>query len=118
MRDLLDRGLIVSAGSDFHSGVVTTDNPFVPIYFYLTRKSRSGEVIRGEQKISRQEALRVSTYNYAYTTFEEKVKGSIEAGKLADFLILSSDILSVPDEDILSIHPVATYVGGRLVYAK
>jgi predicted amidohydrolase YtcJ len=117
MRELLDHHLVVSAGSDFLGGAGSLDNPFVPIYFYVTRKTRSGEVIGPEQKISRQEALRVSTINYAYTTFEEKLKGSIEPGKLADFLILSEDILTVPDEQILSIHPLATYVGGRKVFA-
>jgi predicted amidohydrolase YtcJ len=117
MRDLLDHHLIVSAGSDFLGGQSSSDNPFIPIYFYVTRRTSQGDVINGGQKISREEALRVSTNNYAYMTFEEKVKGSIESGKLADFLILSDDILTVPEEKILSIHPLATYVGGRKVYA-
>jgi predicted amidohydrolase YtcJ len=117
MRQLLDHRLVVSAGSDFLGGAGSLDNPFVPIYFYVTRKTRNGEVIGPEEKITRQEALRVSTINYAYTTFEEKVKGSIEPGKLADFVILSDDILTIPDERILSIHPLATYVGGRKVFA-
>jgi predicted amidohydrolase YtcJ len=117
MRDLLDHGLVVSAGSDFQSGIVTSDNPFVPIYFYVTRKTKDGAVVGPEQKISRAEALRVSTYNYAYTTFEEKLKGSIEPGKLADFVVLSDDVLTVPEDKILAVRPLATYVGGRDVYA-
>ena len=116
VRDLLDHHLVVSAGSDFLGAAAPVDNPFVPIYFYVTRKTRNGEVIGPEEKISREEALRVSTINYAYTTFEEKLKGSIEPGKLADFLILSDDILTVPEERILSVHPLATYVGGRKVF--
>jgi predicted amidohydrolase YtcJ len=116
MRDFLDHHVVVSAGSDFQSITVTSDNPFIPIYFYVTRKTKEGEVIGPEQKISRAEALRVSTYNHAYTTFEEKLKGSIEPGKLADFLILSDDLLTVPDEKILSIRPLATFVGGQQVY--
>lgn len=117
MRELLDHHLVVSAGSDFLGGAGSLDNPFVPFYFYVTRQTRNGGVIGPEEKISRQEALRVSTINYAYTTFEEKLKGSIEPGKLADFLILSDDILTVPEEKILSIHALATYVGGRKVFA-
>jgi predicted amidohydrolase YtcJ len=117
MRELLDHHLVVCAGSDFLGGAGSLDNPFVPIYFYVTRKTRNGVVIGPEEKISREEALRVSTINYAYTTFEEKVKGSIEPGKLADFLVLSDDILAVADERIPAIRPLATYVGGRKVFA-
>jgi predicted amidohydrolase YtcJ len=118
MRDSLDHHVVVSAGSDFQSITVTSDNPFIPIYFYVTRKTKGGEVIGPEQKISRTEALRVSTYNNAYTTLEETLKGSIEPGKLADFLILSDDVLTVPEDKILSIRPLATYVGGRQVYGE
>jgi predicted amidohydrolase YtcJ len=75
-------------------------------------------VLDGAEKISREQALRVSTINTAYLTFEEDVKGSIEPGKLADFLILSQDILTGPDEQIRSIQPLATYVGGRKVFSR
>ena len=118
VRSLIDRGVIVSAGSDFQNGPSSSDNPFIPIYFYVTRKTSNGEVVDPSEKITRAEALRVSTYNYAYMTFEEKLKGSLEPGKLADFLILSDDILTVPEEKILSIRPLATYIGGRQVYGE
>jgi predicted amidohydrolase YtcJ len=114
VRDMLDRGLIVSTGSDWGAG--TTNNPFVPFYFNVTRKTEEGLVIGAAQRISRTEALRVSTINNAYLTYEEKVKGSIEPGKLADFVILSQDILTVPEEQIRSTKPVATYVGGQRVF--
>jgi predicted amidohydrolase YtcJ len=74
-------------------------------------------VLGGAQKISRQEALRVEAYNNAYLTYEENIKGSIEPGKLADFLVLSDDLLTVPEEEILSIKPLATYVGGKKVFS-
>ena len=118
VRSLIDRGVIVSAGSDFQNGPTSSDNPFIPIYFYVTRRTSSGQIVDPSQKISRAEALRVSTYNYAYMTFEEELKGSLEPGKLADFLILSDDVLTVPEEKILSIRPLATYVGGRQVYGE
>jgi len=116
MRELLDHHVVVSGGSDFVDENGPSDNPFIPIYFFVTRKTRTGAVRDPEQKISRAEALRVSTYNFAYTTFEEARKGSIEPGKLADFVILSDDVLTVPEEQILAIHALATYVGGRQVY--
>ena len=116
MREMLDHHLIVNAGSDWGGGPVT--NPFIPIYFYVTRKTEDGTVLDPTQKISREEALRVSTINTAYVTFEEQVKGSIESGKLADFLILSQDILTVPEEQIRSIQSLATYVGGRKVFSR
>jgi len=114
MRDMLDRGLIVTAGSDWAGGPI--NNPFIPFYFYVTRKTEEGLVIGAAQRISRTEALRVSTINNAYLTYEEKIKGSIEPGKLADFVILSRDILTVPEEQIRSTQPVATYVGGQKVF--
>jgi len=118
VRELLDAGLVVSAGSDFFGSTMNVPNsPLLPIYFYVTRRTRSGTVVGPDQKISREQALRVSTVNYAYTTFEENLKGSIEPAKLADFVILSGDVLTVPDDQILSLRPLATYVGGLKVFA-
>ena len=114
MRELLDQGLVVSGGSDWPGA---PNNPFVNIYYYVTRKTRDAGTVGAGQKISRLEALRVMTLNNAYLTFEEKTKGSIEAGKLADFVILSDDLLTVPEDRILTIKPLATYVGGRKVYS-
>jgi predicted amidohydrolase YtcJ len=120
LRDMLDRHLIVVAGSDY--GGPTADDPhpndpFQKFYYYVTRKTKDGTVIGPQEAISREEALRMFTVNSAYATFEEKVKGSIEAGKLADFVILSQDLMTVPDDKILSTHALATYVGGRKVFS-
>ena len=82
----------------------------------MSRKTRDGRVLGPQEKISREEALRIATYNNAFATWEEKVKGSIEAGKLADFLVLSGDFMTIPEDEILKLHPLATYVGGRKVY--
>ena len=113
----MDRGIIVTGGSDW-GGNSNSNNPFGNIYFYVTRRSMEGEVVGAAQKISRTEALRVETINNAYLTFEEKVKGSIEVGKLADFVILSQDIMTVPEEQIPAITPLATYVGAKRVYSR
>jgi predicted amidohydrolase YtcJ len=117
IKEFMDRGIIVTGGSDW-GGNSDSNNPFANIYFYVTRRSMQGEVAGAAQKISRTEALRVETINNAYLTFEEKIKGSIEAGKLADFVILSQDIMTVPEEQIRNITPLATYVGGKKAYSS
>jgi len=70
-----------------------------------------------QERISREEALRVYTINNARLTFEENLKGSIEPGKLADLVVLAADYLSIPEKQIESLKPVATIVGGRFVYS-
>jgi predicted amidohydrolase YtcJ len=116
MRELLDHHVIVGTGSDWPGD--GPDSMFVNMGFYVTRKTKDGKISGAAQKISREEALRVATYNNAYITFEEDEKGSIEAGKLADFLILDKDILAVPEDEIASILPLATYVGGQKVFSR
>lgn len=115
MRDLLDHGLVVAGGSDWPGA---PNNPFLNIYYYVTRQTQQLGPLGLAQRITRQEALRVMTLNNAYLTFEEGVKGSLESGKLADFVILSADLLGVPEEKIRDIGAVATYVGGRQVYSR
>ncbi len=109
VREWLDHGLIVSSGSDWPG---PDNNPFLAIYFYVSRHAHGYGPIGLGQKVTRAEALRMATVNNAYMTFEETVKGSIEAGKLADFLILSADLMTVPEAEIPAIHPLATYVDG------
>ena len=115
MRAWLDHHLMVSMGSDWMG---YPNNPFINLYFYVSRKAENGMLADASQKISREEALRVATINNAYLTFEEDVKSSVETGKLADFLVLSQDFLTVPQEQIRAIRPLATYVGGRKVFAS
>jgi predicted amidohydrolase YtcJ len=119
VREMLDHRLVVVIGSDYsgpNPETTTSNNPFVPLYYYVSRKTRDGRVLGPHQKISREEALRIATYNNAFATWEEKVKGSIEPGKLADFVVLSADFMTIPEDEILKLHPMATYVGGRKVY--
>jgi len=119
VREMLDHHLVVVIGSDYsgpNPDTASPNNPFVPLYYYVSRKTRDGRVLGASEKVSREEALRIATYNNAFATWEEKVKGSIEPGKLADFLVLSADFMTIPEEEILKLHPLATYVGGRKVY--
>jgi predicted amidohydrolase YtcJ len=113
VRAYLDHHVAVSAGTD--SPVV----PFPPlwvIYHFVTRDTISGGVYGPDQRITRQEALRLSTINNAYLTFEEDVKGSLEPGKLADLVVLSGDLMTCPEKDILNLQVLLTMVNGQIVY--
>lgn len=120
IRDLLSQNLIVIAGSDYAGPMPSErepNNPMIPFYFYTTRKNQAGQSPSVRQLISRRQALRLFTVNPAIATFQEKVRGRIAAGMLADFVILNQNLLSVRDEEILSTRPLATYVGGQRVYS-
>src|SRR5262245_1348003 len=115
VRTFLDQGILVAGGTD---SPVIPYNPFWAMYHFITRETLSDGVYGADQRITRGEALRIFTINNAKLTFEETIKGSIEPGKLADLVVLSADILTVPDKGIESLKPVATMVGGRFVYGN
>jgi predicted amidohydrolase YtcJ len=115
MRAFIDQGFTVAGGTD--SSVV----PYPPlwvIYHFVSRDTISGGVLGADQKITRREALQVETINNAYLTFEERIKGSIEPGKLADLVVLPEDILTVPEKRIEQMHVAMTMVGGAVVYRR
>jgi predicted amidohydrolase YtcJ len=93
-------------------------NPLVGVYAAVTRRAESGQVISPEQAISPEEALRMYTLAGAYASFEEKLKGSIEVGKLADMVLLSADPTSVAHEQIKDIHVEKTIAGGEVVWER
>jgi len=113
VRAYLDHGITVAAGTD---ASVVPYPPLWTIYHFVTRDTISGGVLGADQKITRQEALRLSTIDNAYLTFEEKTKGSIERGKWADFVVLAEDILTVPDKRIEKMKVLMTVVGGKAVF--
>ncbi len=122
-RALFDAGVVVAGGSDhmikFDSrDAINPYNPFFGMWMAVTRKTVSGAVLNPEQKISREQALRMWTLNAAYLSFDEKRKGSIEPGKLADLVVLSKDLLTCAEEDIRSIEAEATMLGGKFVYTR
>src|SRR6185295_2449445 len=115
MRAYLDQGFTVAGGTD--ASVV----PYPPLwvfYHFVTRDTISGGVLGPDQKITRQEALKVETINNAFLTFEEKTKGSIEPGKLADLVVLPDDIMTAPAKTIESMNVLMTIVGGKVVYQQ
>jgi predicted amidohydrolase YtcJ len=112
-RSFLDAGIPAAAGSDFSPG------PFAPlmgIQGMVTRKGWNGEVWGANQRVSVDEALRINTLNGAYASHEEAIKGSITAGKLADFVVLSDDLHTVDPDKIKDVKIVRTVVGGATVY--
>jgi predicted amidohydrolase YtcJ len=114
-RSLLDAKARLAFGSDWD---VAPLSPIIGIYAAVTRRTIDGKNPQGwvpEQKIKVEEALRAYTSGAAYAAFEEKEKGTLEPGKLPDFVILSGDPLSVAPESIEKITVEATVVGGRVV---
>ena len=114
----LAAGVAIANGSDTP---VENPNPLWGFYASVTRQDHQGNPAGGfmpDQKLSRDEALRSWTFGGAYAAFEEKQKGSLEAGKLADFVMLSQDIMKVPDADLLKTRVTMTVLGGEAVYTE
>lgn len=122
-RSMIDAGIIINGGSDHMVKLdantsINPYNPFLAIWTLVTRKTENGNVIVPSEVISREDALKIYTINNAYASFEEKIKGSIESGKLADIAVLSADILTCPVDQIKNIQSDLTIVGGKIVYAS
>jgi predicted amidohydrolase YtcJ len=123
LRSLIDAGVVVVGGSDHMIRLDARDSlnpyhPFFGMWMAVTRRMVDGRVLNPEQRVTREEALRMWTIHGAYGTFEEKIKGSIEPGKLADLVVISKDYLTCPEEEIQQIEALATVVGGKVVYGS
>ncbi|HLY61638.1 MAG TPA: amidohydrolase [Terriglobia bacterium] len=117
-RSMLDAGAHLAFGTDWP---VAPLNPLLGIYAAVTRATLDGKHPEGwfpEQKLNLEEALSAYTAGSAYASFEEKEKGTISPGKLADMVVLSDDLFSIPPEKIKDAHVVMTLVGGRVVYQE
>jgi predicted amidohydrolase YtcJ len=115
---LMKIGVHVPSGSDFP---VENANPIWGFYSAVTRQDHEGRPAGGwfpNQKMTREEALRNWTLEGAYAAFEEKTKGSLEPGKLADFVMLSDDIMTIPEAAIWKTRVKLTVVGGKVVYQE
>lgn len=114
-------GVRVALNADHMQGFdpITSLNPYHPflaMQIAVERKTQGGQVIGPDQRVSREEALRMTTIDAAWLSFDEAKKGSIEVGKLADLAILSHDYLTIPESRINEIRSVMTITGGRVVY--
>lgn len=124
-KSVFDQQVIVGGGSDHMQKIgslrsVNPYNPFLAMWVTLTRQPRRFEdkSLHPEQIITREQALRLYTINNAYLTFEEQEKGSLEPGKLADFVVLDRDILTCPVDEVKGIAVERTYLGGELIYSS
>jgi predicted amidohydrolase YtcJ len=114
-RSLLDAGAKVTNGTD---APVEDVSPIASFYASVTRRLPDGSTFFPEQCMTREEALRSYTLDAAYAAFEEDLKGSLTPGKLADFVVLSKDILSVADDEIPTTQVVMTVIGGKVAYEQ
>ena len=112
---LMKSGAVVGNGTD---APVEDISPLACFYASVSRKLKDGTRFYPDQRMSREEALKSYTWNNAYAAFEEKLKGSLEVGKLADITVLSRDIMTIPEDDILSTGVVYTIVGGKVVFER
>lgn len=115
MKSFIERGIPVAMSSD---SPITTFNPFMNIYEAATRKTKDGQVCGESERVNVMEALCAYTVGGAHAAFEEQKKGSLEAGKVADVIVLSGDIVRMPIEEVKDMRVDLTISGGEIVYAK
>jgi len=115
LHSLIEKGIVAGLSSD---APVIDPNPLTGIYFAVTRKTPTGQVIAPHEAVSVLQAIRAYTMSGAWVTFEENIKGSLEPGKLADLAILSDDILEVHPERILGLKVDLTMVDGKVVFER
>lgn len=123
VRSLLQNGIRVAGGSDHMIGhdrntAVNPYNPFFNMWACIVRKTRDGSDFYPNERISREQALKMFTIDAAWLQFSEKQRGSLEPGKLADFVVIEQDFLKCPENAIRTIEPLMTFVGGRIAYEK
>jgi predicted amidohydrolase YtcJ len=112
-RTFIDAGIVAAAGSDFPPGPFA---PLMAIQAMVTRKGWNGQTWGAEQRVTVAEALRINTWNGAYASHEEHVKGSIAPGKYADYVVLAEDPHTVDPDHIKDIKIVRTVTGGKVMY--
>jgi predicted amidohydrolase YtcJ len=115
-RALVDGGFMPPGNSDCMGTEPEALNPWWSIWCVVARKTRSGRAICPEEGLSVMEAIKLYTTNSAYAGFEEDLKGSIEAGKLADLIVLEEDPFEVPVDGLKEMQVASTVLGGNIVH--
>ena len=114
-RSLIDAGVVVTNGTDTP---VEDVDPIMSFYGSVARRTRDGSVFVSSQRVTRAEALAAYTLNNAYAAFEERTKGSITPGKLADIVVLSKNIMTMPVDEIPTARVDLTILGGTVRYER
>ncbi len=123
MRGYLDRGIPAAGGSDHMLGhdknrSVNPYNPFFGMWMTITRRTTEGKALFPEERVTREEAIRMWTTWAAWLQFSEKEQGSIEPGKLADLVVIDRDILTCAEDEIRAIEPLMVILDGKIVERK
>lgn len=123
LRSMIDMGIITAGGSDHMIGhhrdrAVNPFNPFYAMWMAITRRTTEGQVIYPEERITREQALKMFTIWPAYMIFDEKTKGTIEKGKFGDLTVIDRDLFLCPEDEIRQIEAVLTIVGGHIRHRK
>lgn len=112
---LMKTGAVIANGTD---APVEDVDPIANYFASVSRRTKAGTTFYPEQRMSRLEALKSYTINGAYAAFQESTRGSLKVGKLADMTVLSKDILTIPEDQILTTKVTYTIVGGKIVYTR
>jgi predicted amidohydrolase YtcJ len=123
LKTVLDAGIVVAGGSDHMIGhdknlAVNPYNPFFNIWMCVTRRMRDGGQFYPGERVSREAALRMYTTGAAWLQFDERTRGTLERGNLADAVVIDRDFFSCPEDEIRVIEPVLTIAGGRITYER
>lgn len=114
----LENGIRVAGGVDHSPTQELTNIQFLMLWVAVTRNTEHLGILGVSEKISREDAIRLHTHAPAYLTFEEDIKGTIEVGKLADFIVISDNILTIPEHKIPELEVLKTFIGANQVYSK
>jgi predicted amidohydrolase YtcJ len=114
---------VIGGGSDHmlrYDSLDSTNpwNPWLGIWVAVTRKTERAAALVPDEKLTREQALRLYTTHNAYILHEEKAKGSLEVGKLADLILIDRDVLTCPEDDIRSTRVLLTVMGGQVIYER
>jgi predicted amidohydrolase YtcJ len=118
INSILKSGMIVANEGNFSGTDEVENTTFARFYPFMTRMRSDGVVLAPEERINRVQLLKMSTSYAAAYVLKDKELGTLEPGKLADFVVLSKDYFTIPEEEIPSVYPLMTVVGGKTIVLR